>query len=201
MPARITAATVAAVAILAPVLVSCGGSTDPGPKGSSGTTESTTPITSSDPPTTTSPTTTKPTGAVEPSYPDAAKANTRNGARAFARYYIAVASYAQVTGDTETLHRLGLRACSGCTSFAGTIDDTYGAGGWLRSKALSVLGSNEAKAGKSRYRVDLAIYFPDQRWKRSADVAPKFKKAARRHFVAYVIWKERQWLVYQLGGP
>ncbi len=200
MPARITAATVAAVAVLAPVLVGCGGSADPGPKSSSGTTESTTPITSSDPPTTTSPTTTKPTGPVEPSYPDAAKANTRNGARAFARYYIAVASYAQVTGDTKTLKKVAADTCFGCARLVSRISDIYKSGGWIRSKPLMVLSLNAAHEDGLKFRLDLAVRFPNQYLKQRRGEKPKLTKGAREPLVLHLIWKGSRWLVYASGG-
>src|SRR5689334_13151884 len=63
--------------------------------------------------TTTTPTPT-PTQPVPPVMPQAAKAHTKAGAKAFVKHYWAVVNYAQATGDIETLNRISARGCVGC---------------------------------------------------------------------------------------
>src|SRR5689334_1786838 len=75
--------------------------------------------------TTTTPTPT-PTQPVAPVMPQAAKAHTKAGAKAFVRYFWQVVNYAQATGDTAAVADLAdSKSCSQCNAGIKGIDDVY----------------------------------------------------------------------------
>ena len=62
--------------------------------------------------------------------PEAAKADTEEGALAFVEYYIEVFNYSANTGDTDLLRSLSHPDCSGCDSYATTFESQYSNGGY-----------------------------------------------------------------------
>jgi len=63
--------------------------------------------------------------------PDAAKAHTKAGAKAFVKYFWEVVNYAQATGDTESIAALSDPSCVGCSAGIDSIDRVYEKGGWI----------------------------------------------------------------------
>ena len=111
-------ARAAAVALAGSLLLlaGCGGQ-DPAASPTSSATSSTGTTAS------TSPTPTPPT------MPAAAQANTKAGAIAFVRHYIALINYAQATGDVAVLAAVEDPSCTSCLKVRRTITRIYGAGG------------------------------------------------------------------------
>jgi hypothetical protein len=64
-------------------------------------------------------------GEMPPPLPQAARKNTVAGAKAFIRYYWAVFTYAQSTGDTAPLRAAGSARCSTCEDDAWFIEHLY----------------------------------------------------------------------------
>lgn len=64
-----------------------------------------------------------------PVMPDAARQNTKAGAVAFVKFYIAAFNHAQTTGDVSTLKTLGAKQCVSCNAVLRAIRRTYSAGG------------------------------------------------------------------------
>jgi len=65
--------------------------------------------------------------------PDAAKAHTKAGAKAFVEYFWEVVNYAQATGDTDAIRDLTVvESCSSCVRGARAIDKVYDKGGVVR---------------------------------------------------------------------
>src|SRR5689334_7529083 len=98
-------------ACLAVALVGCGGDpeADPSPSPSSPSSSSTTPA--------------------PRVMPEAAKANTKAGAVAFAKYCIALINHAQATGDVEALAAVEDPDCKSCSKVRHSVTRIYGAGG------------------------------------------------------------------------
>jgi hypothetical protein len=101
-------------------LASCGGDpkADPTPTPSS---PATTPVSTTPAP---------------PVMPEAAKANTKAGAVAFVRYYIAAFNHAQKTGATEDLVAASTSACDDCQAAISGLDEIYAAGGHIEGGEL-----------------------------------------------------------------
>ena len=57
--------------------------------------------------------------------PEAAKAHTKAGAKAFVTYFWQVVNYAQATGDTDSIEELTDPACAGCGTGIKAIEDVY----------------------------------------------------------------------------
>ena len=100
-------------------LSACSGSADPSP-----------PRSSSPPaPTSTAPTPSSSPTPTVPAMPDAAKAHTKAGAKAFAKYFSAVVNYAQQSGQTDAVTHLAIPGCVGCEAGVRAIETVYRAGG------------------------------------------------------------------------
>jgi hypothetical protein len=85
-----------------------------------------------------------PTGPVEPVLPEAARQPTEEGAKAFAVFYWDLATYAQATGDTRGIRKLGAQTCAPCSGGADGVDKIYAHGGVIRG------GRYEAEATGAR---------------------------------------------------
>jgi hypothetical protein len=64
--------------------------------------------------------------------PEAAKAHTTAGAKAFVKHFWNVVDYAQATGDTGAVTALSLVGCKGCQGGVHSIDGVYTSGGSIR---------------------------------------------------------------------
>lgn len=73
-----------------------------------------------------------PTEPVVPVMPEAAKAHTQAGAKAFVRYFWQVVNYAQATGDTSGITAISVGGCKGCEGGVAGISKVYAAGGTIR---------------------------------------------------------------------
>src|SRR3954452_10390042 len=91
--------------------------------------------------TTASPASTSP---APPALPEAAKANTKAGAIAFVKYYIAIFNQAQRSGLTANLSALSTPSCSDCEAAITGLGRIYGAGGHIDGGDL-VLGPATAE--------------------------------------------------------
>jgi hypothetical protein len=76
-------------------------------------------------PTVSTPTSTAPT---PPAMPDAAKANTKGGAIAFVRFYIATLNFALASGDVSSLHAQATTNCASCVDVEKGLEDIYNSG-------------------------------------------------------------------------
>ena len=125
-----------AVALLL-VLSGCSGDADPAPAPPSSSAPSSP---------TASPTPTPPV------MPEAAKAHTEAGAKAFVEYFWEVVNYASTTGDTTQIRDLSLAECDGCDGGASAIEKVYRRGGTITGgrASLTVLRSELLLAGKLR---------------------------------------------------
>jgi hypothetical protein len=95
-----------------------------------------------------------PTGPVAPVLPEAAKANTSVGAKAFVRYWFEALNYASHTGDSAPLVSASTADCVACNG--------------LRNRIKSIYGVNEHMVGgdwqASKIKYDPRIKAPDYRF-------------------------------------
>jgi hypothetical protein len=95
-----------------------------------------------------------------PVLPEAAKANTKAGAVAFVRYYVAVQNYASNNGDTDDLRSAAAPTCESCTTIADLIDKVYRSGGHIEGKGWTVLTASPAGIAEGQTNlvyVDVAL--------------------------------------------
>jgi Family of unknown function (DUF6318) len=174
-----TRALVGAVA-LALALAGCGGDpkADPSPTPSSPAT---------------SPVSTTPSA---PALPDEAKANTKAGAIAFVRYYIALINHAQATGDVDALAAVEDPGCRSCISARQTLGDIYQSGGHIEGGALDAsIGGASPRPDLKGWTVIVTARFGPQDVVRS-DGATHLKGG--RSLITFVVrHSEESWTVLQ----
>lgn len=86
----------------------------------------TSPATSSEP---SDPSTSPVSGPTAPTMPPEAMGDDLAAAEAFVKFYWDSVNYAQATGDTGSLRRLGAKACAACRAGVAKLDDIYDRGG------------------------------------------------------------------------
>jgi hypothetical protein len=72
-----------------------------------------------------------------PVLPEAAKANSKEGAEAFARYWFRVMSYAYETGDVGPLGKITGAACEMCDGVTKVVPRAYTSGRWVSGGVIS----------------------------------------------------------------
>ncbi|MDO4258139.1 MAG: DUF6318 family protein [Actinomycetaceae bacterium] len=80
-----------------------------------------------------------------PEVPDLAHQESREGAAAFAEYFIHTYNYAWLTGDTSLLHAASAPECTSCRDMASEIEKQYGGHGWIDSESHEVTKNRGAK--------------------------------------------------------
>lgn len=76
-----------------------------------------------------------------PKMPEAAKKKSKEGLKAFVKYWYATLSYAYETGNLGPLRDVSGPQCGGCQRVEGTISKWHSGGQWLGGGKLSVVGS------------------------------------------------------------
>jgi hypothetical protein len=110
-----------------------------------------------------------------PVMPEAAKANTKAGAIAFVRYYVAVQNYASTSGDTTALKSVASPACESCGTIADLIDKTYRRGGHIEGQGWTVLDARPARINTGQANleyVDVALRIDAQAIYASPSASP-----------------------------
>lgn len=124
------------------------------------------------PPTSPSPSASRTASATPtaPVMPDAARENTKAGAVAFVKFYIAAFNHAQATGDVSTLKKLGANGCVSCNGVVRTIAATYRRGGHAEGGDWFVTGHEAVPSVRGTWEVDIAGKFkPSTVYSRASD--------------------------------
>ncbi|TCJ30448.1 DUF6318 family protein [Nocardioides jejuensis] len=72
--------------------------------------------------------------------PDLAKRDDAIGAKAFVKYWFAVANHAIATGDTAPLAAISAKDCGSCDALAASVRKSFKDGGHIDGGALHVVG-------------------------------------------------------------
>lgn len=78
-----------------------------------------------------------------PTPSDLAQAPDKNGAEAFARYFIEVVEYTWRTGNSELLRSISHPDCTWCLHIADTTDARTKAGGWIEGARVAITRTEE----------------------------------------------------------
>lgn len=92
--------------------------------------------------------------------PEAAKAHTKAGAKAFAAYFWSVADYATQHNDSSPVKALARDDCAGCTAAEKFIDETMSRGGTatgVRNQLANVSVARRAYNGAQLYDVQFEL--------------------------------------------
>ena len=99
------------------------------------------------------------TGPVEPTLPPEAEGDGKAAAAAFVEHYFQFINYAQATGDTAGLKKLGLPSCEACNGGLEFIDEIYERGGSNTGGDYTVLSSEVT--GRRKVTEQISYYFVD----------------------------------------
>lgn len=140
-------------------------------------------------------------GPVEPTLPAAAMKRTDRGAKAFARYWVALVNYAAATGDTARLRLLSDTRCAGCRGLLRGIETPYGRGGHVEGGVWSI---GPLKSLPLDHGADWAGFAEGQASPQLV-VDPVDGSVAYRggafHFYSYLGWTESGWIMRWLRTP
>ena len=188
-------AAVAAATALACGLAACNGDAGAGPTPERPTTSESETDTSTAP---TDPTESSPSSGPDeaPVLPDAAKQQTRAGAKAFVRHFVATLNFAWDSMQTRELRNLALAKCSPCSAGADAIDKVGEAGGsrrggaWL-TRTLTTLPSGEAGVTL----VQLGAQTKAGQLRDSESAAPVRLQPRTVHLDIELVWRGSRWFV------
>jgi hypothetical protein len=163
------------------LLAGCGGGSDDPP--SAGPSPSSTPTASAAP--------------SAPVLPEAAKQNTKSGAVAFVKFYVAAFNHARVSGDVVTLSMLGTKRCVSCRDVASAISDTYSAGGRATGGQWIIESATASRAADHQWAVYLSSHFAPGNTFPSKDAPPQHSNGGPLIANFYVAfdhgWKVTRW--------
>lgn len=94
-----------------------------------------------------------------PVLPEAAKAETKEGLEAFARYWFEQLDFAYQTGKTSVLKSMTAESCEFCGNLSTSLEKNYQGGGWLvggRIKTPSI-SANLTSGGHGKYQVIVQV--------------------------------------------
>jgi Family of unknown function (DUF6318) len=186
MRRALAAAAVLAFA-LSPVLAGC--TDDDG--------QSPTPTDSSPPPsghTTTPGSTTSDPADEPPVLPDAAKAQTTAGAKAFVRYYADVLNYAWLNLDPKRLDDISADGCKVCNAIVQSIDKAAKEGGYQHGGQWTVTKTTDIPDSfEDRVSIITAISIAQGSWRQTA--SDRVRRIAPSNVTDQflVIWTDNRW--------
>ena len=167
---------VGAVALLL-ALTACGGDPKPDPSPSVSTSV-------------TSPASATPT---PPVMPEEAKADTKAGAIAFVKYYIALINHAQATGDVDALAKVEGPDCKSCAEGRDYLKKIYGSGGHISGGAWSVHRVKARQSGENWAVTVTGAFAPSDAYA-SADADPQHAKGGPT-LTNFIVWHDTAWRV------
>ena len=94
-----------------------------------------------------------------PELPEAAKAETKEGLEAFARYWYSAITCAYQTGDVGPLERISSASCVSCGRVKEVVQGWHSEGRWLAGGAMLVEGAQSTfiESGPARYQVLIQV--------------------------------------------
>jgi hypothetical protein len=92
--------------------------------------------------------------------PEEAKAETKEGLEAFARYWFSTLTYAYETGDIEPLDSISSPACASCGRVKDVVQGWHSEGRWLAGGKMVVEGAESkfVEAGTAQYQVLIQVH-------------------------------------------
>ncbi|CAN7240909.1 DUF6318 family protein [Arthrobacter sp. LjRoot14] len=162
---RYSAAVVAASALM---LTACnGGATPPGSNSTSASAYASESATATPSPTPTPTAAYKPADAKGkaqnvpvPVLPEAAKAETKEGLEAFAKYWYSTLSYAYETGDVTPLQAVSETTCTSCLRVKEVVGAWHSDGRWLAGGKMVVQGAQSkfVETAPGEYQVLIQVF-------------------------------------------
>jgi hypothetical protein len=163
-----------------------------------------TPTDSSPPPsghTTTPGSTTSDPADEPPVLPDAAKAQTTAGAKAFVRYYADVLNYAWAQGSPEELRQISARSCETCGNLSEFIQKVSEAGGFQHGGEWVVesVGAVPGQPVKNPTVLPLVRVEPGE-WKRREAGNLMQIKRHKVNLQIELLWQRGAWMIANVSS-
>ncbi len=92
-----------------------------------------------------------------PVLPEAAKANSKEGVEAFARYWFQVMSYAYETGDVGPLAKITATSCEMCEGVKRAVAQAYTNGQWLSGGTFSTPSVSSSFKPQPDQRISVVV--------------------------------------------
>ena len=95
-----------------------------------------------------------------PVLPEAAKAETKEGLEAFARYWYSALSYAYETGDMGPLDSVSAPTCAACARVKKVVEGWHAEGRWLAGGKMVVEGADTSfvQTGALQYQILIQVH-------------------------------------------
>ncbi|MCL8026244.1 DUF6318 family protein [Nocardioides bruguierae] len=124
---------------------------------------------------------------------------TDAGAVAFVDHWLDLLNEAELSGDTGDLREASGKGCVACVSISSSIDDTYGAGGWMKSTGWQLTEAGApSDIGKNRLAIAANIDIPQQSVKSSSTSSIDRNKASQNTLSFEVTWSGGAWRLTSL---
>lgn len=142
------------------------------------------------------------TGPVEPTLPPEAEGDGKEAAAAFISFFYKTVDYAQATGDTSALRKLGAASCSACKGGADIVERVYRQGGSISGgdhtvDVAKVTGIRRAGDAASIYYMAVQVSRTDQVVKGSKKLDGSYPGGAQRLryelFNSDIGWQVSKW--------
>lgn len=137
-----------------------------------------------------------------PTFPSVARTETKEGAEAFARYWVSLLNYGYETGDVDAFQRLAHASCPQCRQLTRFIQEWHADGGWLvgGKAAVPVATTTFRKGADGNYQVALQIrYQALTRMRADGTVAQKSSRGPDQGYLLIVRYQAGAWSAVELG--
>jgi len=141
-------------------------------------------------------TTSSPSGTASVAVPAAARAHTKEGALAFAKFYYEMLGDSQYRADSSGLRQLSTESCVACQAFARKADSMRARGQHLDSRSLQIAGAQVTPASvQNGFIVDvLGDDRPSKVLSQDGSVVSA-SQGAKLTFRTQVLWTSGAWKV------
>ena len=136
-----------------------------------------------------------------PVLPEAAKANSKEGLEAFARYWFQVLSYAYESGDVTAWWARAAPECAFCASLKEGLDSGYSKGRWLVGGKLSTPSIDAKYKPEARTQQVIIQVVQDQidYFEANGDVSQPLTPPSNSAAVMIAVFESGSWKVSDLG--
>lgn len=150
--------------------------------------------TSSTTPTSSAPATSTPGDLKAPVMPAQARVNSRAGARAFIRYYLAALNYGYLAGDSRAVARVAARDCAVCGAFANNIERIQRRGGGQTGGIWSVARLDPIASGPQSDEIFIGrVQIAEGTTRATRHAAMRPIHAESKYFEFHVSWSGSAW--------
>jgi uncharacterized protein DUF6318 len=145
-------------------------------------------------------TSSSPSAGAQVTIPDAAKADTPQGASTFASYWVDTLNAATDSGKTAELKALSASTCTRCADFAQSLDRIYSKGGSVKTDGWQVLSIVPvADTPKENPGFQLNVQVAPQTVVKAKGAKPKKYEGGKQGFQMFLVRSGDHWVVDRIN--